>query len=112
MNSVRVIELNRASARKMCVEENGVTIGRIYLYILYNDLHEEPFGFLEDLFVEEAWRNRGVGRDLVERAIVEAKAAGCYKLILTSRHGKKELHEWYVKLGFRDHGAEFRLTFI
>jgi len=33
---------------KFFVEENGKELGRAYLYVLRNDLHERPFGLLED----------------------------------------------------------------
>lgn len=101
----------KARAIKLIAEDDGQQIGRMFLYILTNDLHEEPFGFLEDLFVEEAFRKSGVGRQLVERAIATAKEAGCYKLICTSRFGKDELHAWYERLGFKQHGVEFRMDF-
>lgn len=101
----------KARAIKLVVTENGQIIGRMFLYILTNDLHKEPFGFLEDLFVKEAYRKGGIGHALVERGIAAAKEAGCYKLICTSRFGKNELHAWYEKLGFKKHGAEFRMDF-
>ncbi|OGH68293.1 MAG: hypothetical protein A3I29_04445 [Candidatus Magasanikbacteria bacterium RIFCSPLOWO2_02_FULL_44_11] len=98
-------------AIKFIAHENGTPIGRAFLYVLYNDLHEEPFGFLEDVFVDKESRGRGIGRALVEAAIDEAKKEKCYKLICTSRHTKEELHSWYEKVGFKNHGNEFRLDF-
>ncbi|MBI5728895.1 MAG: GNAT family N-acetyltransferase [Candidatus Magasanikbacteria bacterium] len=101
----------KARAIKLVAEEAGREIGRVYLYILTNDLHAEPFGFLEDLFVEEAYRKSGIGRQLVERAVAEAKQVGCYKLICTSRFGRDHLYAWYEELGFKQHGVEFRMDF-
>ncbi len=99
----------RAYAVKIALEEAGQEVGRAYLYVLYNDLHSEPFGFLEDLFVVEEFRSQGVGRQLIEASVEEAKVQGCYKLICTSREGRDSLHEWYGKLGFKDYGKEFRM---
>lgn len=101
----------KARTIKLIAEEGGKEIGRVFLYILINDLHQEPFGFLEDLFVDEAYRKGGVGRALAERAIAATKEAGCYKLICTSRFGKNDLHAWYQRLGFKQHGVEFRINF-
>ncbi len=98
-------------AIKLQAEEDGQNIGRAFLYVLKNDLHTEPFGLLEDVFVEEEYRRKGIGRELVEAAIAEARNLGCYKLIATSRREKPELHEWYKKFGFKDHGLEFRMDF-
>lgn len=107
------MELNKqqisASGIKFLATDNGEVIGRAYLYILKNDLHQEPFGFMEDVFVEEAHRSRGIGRKLVEAVVAEAKAQGCYKLICTSRDAKPEVHTFYEKFGFRKWGTEFRM---
>jgi GNAT superfamily N-acetyltransferase len=103
--------VKEAFAIKFIAKKDGTPIGRAFLYLLYNDLHKEPFGFLEDIFVDAEHRGKGVGRALVEAAVEEAKKEKCYKLICTSRHARKELHDWYKKLGFADHGLEFRIDF-
>lgn len=96
---------------KFIANDGKVPVGRAFLYILYNDLHEEPFGFLEDVFVDSEYRGQGIGTALVEAVIEEAKKEKCYKLICASRYERKEVHEWYEKMGFQDHGKEFRLDF-
>ena len=53
-----------------------------------NDLHERPFGLLEDVFVEPDHRGGKIGTTLVKRVIAEAKRRRCYKLIATSRHAR------------------------
>ena len=50
---------NKSYAIKIIAEENGEILGRAYLYVMFNGLHEEPFGFLEDVFVEEKNRYPG-----------------------------------------------------
>ena len=96
-------------AVKITAEEDGQTVGRAWLYILYNDLHQEPYGLLEDVFVEESQRGKGVGNELLKNIITEAKARGCYKLIGTSRNSRDSVHTWYQRLGFKDYGKEFRM---
>lgn len=100
-----------ADGVKLLATENGQTLGRAYLYLLKNDLHEAPFGFLEDVFVEEKHRSRGIGSQLIKAVIAEAKTRGCYKLICTARHEKQATHSFYLKFGFTDHGKEFRINF-
>ena len=60
-------------------------VARAYLYVMTNDLHEAPFGLLEDVFVAESERGSGLGTALVTEVIAAARAAGCYKLVATSR---------------------------
>lgn len=98
-----------AHGARIAIADEGREIGHAYLYILKNDQHTEPFGLIEDVFVEEAARGQGAGRELLKALIEEAKKRGCYKLIATSRHGRNDVHAWYQRLGFRDHGTEFRM---
>ncbi|MFA6076723.1 MAG: GNAT family N-acetyltransferase [Candidatus Paceibacterota bacterium] len=100
---------NKSCAIKFTAEENCKILGRAYLYIVFNDLHKEPFGFMEDVFVEEKNRGKGIGTKLVNEVIAEAKKQNCYKIICTSRYEKPEVHSLYKKLGFKDHGKEFRI---
>ena len=103
--------LKEVRAIKITAVDGGKTIGRLYLYVLKNDLHKEPFGFLEDVFVEEEYRKQKIGSVLVEKAIEQAKILGCYKLIGTSRDGNAGAHRFYERLGFKKHGFEFRIDF-
>ncbi len=94
------------------LKDGDKEIGRAYLYLLKNDYHKEPFGLLEYVAVDEAYRGQGLGVGIVKEIIKEAKENGCYKLIATSRHGREGLHKWYEELGFKNHGLEFRINFI
>lgn len=94
---------------KISVEEDGKEVGVVFLYVLYNSVHTEPFGFLEYVIVDKEYQGKGVGTKLVQAVIDEAKERGCYKLIANSRHGKDVIHKWYEKFGFKNHGVEFRM---
>ena len=96
---------------KFTAEDNNKEVGRAYLYLIYNDLHKEPYGLLEDVFVEGEYRSHGIGRELVLTVIKEAKACGCYKLVGFSRYSREQIHRFYKSLGFKDYGVEFRIDF-
>lgn len=89
--------------------KSGRELGRAFLLLGHNDLHKEPFGLLEDVFVEGSARRDGIGNALVKAVIQEATRYGCYKLIATSRFSRDEVHRWYERLGFVQHGLEFRM---
>lgn len=95
---------------KLIASDGEKIVGRAYLYLLNNDLHDVPFGFIEDVFVEEDYRGQGIGTSLVEEAIKQARENKCHKVIMTSRYGKEKVHELYARLGFTDWGKEFRLN--
>lgn len=78
------------------LEENEV-VGRAFLFLIHNDLHQKPYGLLEDVFVEEEHRSKGIG---------------CYKLIATSRFERENVHQLYENLGFKKWGYEFRMDLL
>jgi GNAT superfamily N-acetyltransferase len=101
----------KAGGIKFFIEQDGKEVARAFLYILKNDLHQEPFGFMEDVFVQEEYRSQGFGTILVNKLIALAKEKRCYKLIATSRHSRPKVHLLYEKLGFKNQGIEFRMDF-
>lgn len=98
---------------RFSVNKNGREVGHAYLYLLANDLHDVPFGLLEDVWVDENERFVGLASELISAIIARARLEQCYKLIATSRNdGTRQLvHEWYLRLGFQDYGTEFRMNF-
>ncbi len=86
-------------------------VGRAYLFLIRNNLHKEPYGLLEDVFVEEKYRRQGIGKILVKKVIEKAKELGCYKLVATSRFEREYVHKFYEDLGFKKWGYEFRIDF-
>lgn len=97
------------SGIRISAVENGRELGHCYIYLIRNDLHAEPYALLEDVYVEEDSRGKGVGTLLVKRALELARELGCYKIIATSRFERGEVHRWYEKLGFKLYGYEFRI---
>jgi GNAT superfamily N-acetyltransferase len=101
----------RAFRVKFTIEDEEKEVARASLYVLFNDLHEQPYGLLEDVFVDETYRGKGYGREVIHSVIEEAKAQNCYKLIATSRESRVEVHTMYEKYGFQKYGFEFRINF-
>lgn len=112
LNSMNIKKQEKQSkAIKFEIMADGQVVGRAYLYLIANDLGRGHYGLLEDVFVAEDYRGRGLGNELVKAVIQEARKQNCYKLIGTSRHSRPEVHEWYQRLGFKDYGREFRMDF-
>jgi GNAT superfamily N-acetyltransferase len=104
-------KVQAAHGIRFSISDGGGEIARAYLYMMTNDLHTAPFGLLEDVYVDESQRGSGLGTKLVQEVIAAAREAGCYKLIATSRTSRPKVHELYQRLGFENHGAEFRMNF-
>ena len=98
-----------ASGIKFFIEQEGEEVARAFLYILKNDLRERPFGFMEDVMVDEAYRGKGLATELIKKLIEAAKESNCYKIVGTSRHGRENVHRLYEKIGFKNFGVEFKM---
>jgi len=112
-NKVVVDQISKKKVRsygiKFFIKQNGKEVARAFLYIMENGLKKQPFGLLEDLFVDEGLRGQGIGSKLLDMVISEAKKIGCYKLVATSRYGKDSIHKWYERTGFENFGVEFKM---
>lgn len=84
-------------------------VGHVYLYLIRSDLHEESYGLVEDLAVNEAARGKGIGRMLMESLEKLARKHHCYKIIANSNPKRKAARALYASLGYRSYGTEFRL---
>ena len=84
-------------------------IGRGYLYLIKNSRNQNPYGLIEDVFVEETHRGKGIGTKIIKKLLDEAERNKCYKVLATSRYEREKVHKLYARLGFREHGKEFRL---
>ena len=98
-----------ATGIKLYIEQDDKEIARAFLYILKNDSREQPFGFMEDVFVHENYRGQGLAGELIKKLIKVAKENNCYKIVGTSRHEREKVHRLYEKAGFKDFGVEFKM---
>jgi GNAT superfamily N-acetyltransferase len=57
--------------------------------------------FVQALWVDDAWRRRGIGRALLSRAEAHAMAARCHSVWLDTFQAR----DFYLALGYRDFGA-------
>ena len=96
---------------KFFVKKDGKEVARAFLYVMKNNLKKEPFGLLEDLFVDESLRGQGIGTELLNQVVTQAKKLGCYKLVATSRYEREGVHKMYEKIGFKNFGIEFKMYF-
>lgn len=88
----------------------GEIIARASMFCISNEDHEQHYGLLEDVFVNEDCRGKGLAKELVQEIIKKAKELCLYKIIATSRHERTHVHQLYEKLGFENHGTSFRMN--
>jgi len=83
-------------------------VGVFALLIMDNLGHRgKPSAILEDVVVDERWRNRDIGKTMVGFAMKKSREKGCYKLVLSSNQNRADAHRFYERLGFVRHGFSF-----
>lgn len=83
-------------------------VGSYALLVMHNLAHRgAPSAVAEDVVVSRQHQRLGAGRQLMAHAVAQARAAGCYKLALSSNSKREAAHAFYRSLGFAQHGLSF-----
>ena len=96
------------SYRLFVAMDAAQVVGSYALLVMHNMAHGGmPSAVVEDVVVASAAQGRGIGRQMMAHAKELAKAAGCYKLALSSNRARHAAHAFYESLGFDQHGLSF-----
>jgi ribosomal protein S18 acetylase RimI-like enzyme len=94
------------------VISKGKEIGRAFLYILHNDIKGRDFGYIEDLHIDELYRGKGIGSNLIKLMIKDCKRQGGYKIELVTGYDNEGARKLYEKLGFRRLGTDYKMYLL
>jgi ribosomal protein S18 acetylase RimI-like enzyme len=82
-------------------ESEGRVVGCLQLAILPGISSQGGIrGLLEDVRVASDCRSRGIGEQLVQWAVTEAKARGCILVELLTHQTRTDAQRFYKRLGF------------
>jgi ribosomal protein S18 acetylase RimI-like enzyme len=96
-------EITRRGAVILVAEEDLEIVGYAYGTLEsrnWNDLLDEC-GKLQDVYVAEGARRRGIARRLVEAMTIELKALGAPRIVLMSAEGNRAAQALFQSMGFR-----------
>ena len=97
------------SAALMVADDDGEVVGVLQLFVLQH-LQERGgrCAEIESVHVAADRRSQGIGAVLVEAAVERARAAGCYRVQLTSNLARPDAHRFYERLGFTPSHVGFK----
>jgi ribosomal protein S18 acetylase RimI-like enzyme len=84
------------------IVENGETIGFFVLSLGYSPEHGGTDGFIDDIFILPAHRNRGLGRQALDLAIQKSRDHGIRVLLLEVEAENHRAYHLYTSIGFTD----------
>jgi GNAT superfamily N-acetyltransferase len=94
----------------LVLERFGNVIGSAVVIVVPNLTHiGTPYAIVENVVVDEPERGSGGGEALMRKTVEMARAAGCYKVALTSNKRRGGAHRFYHRLGFQASHEGFRL---
>jgi ribosomal protein S18 acetylase RimI-like enzyme len=107
-------ELEQASNIQMMVAEEGggTVVGCLQLCILPGlSSQGASRGLIEDVRVATHCRSRGIGEQLVQWAVTEARGKGCKLVELLTHSSRVDAQRFYVRLGFQPSHVGMTLRF-
>jgi GNAT superfamily N-acetyltransferase len=88
----------------------GQIVGTYALLIMDNLGHlGARSAIIEDVAVDPAWQDLGIGKMLMKHALQICSDKGCYKAVLSSNLKREKAHTFYESLGFKRHGYSYHI---
>jgi ribosomal protein S18 acetylase RimI-like enzyme len=107
--------LGQAPNIQLVVAEDGdgAVVGCLQLCVLPGlSSQGASRGLLEDVRVASHCRSRGIGEQLVQWAVAEARARGCKLVELLTHHTRVDAQRFYRRLGFEPSHVGMTLRFL
>jgi diamine N-acetyltransferase len=92
-----------SKGRAWVILDGEHTVGYAVLGYGYSLEFHGRYAFLDELFVSEGYRGRGIGRQAVQFLLGECRKAGIHAIRLEVDGSNEKARDLYLKLGFIDH---------
>jgi len=95
-------------------EVDGAPVSTCTLFVCPNFTRSgRPFALIENVVTLSDHRKRGLGRQIVQRAIEMAREQGCYRVTLMTGSKREETLRFYESAGMRrDSKTAFEVRFV
>ena len=97
---------------KVAKNQEGQVIGMVSAQLVISTAQGSPSAWVEDMVVEEAYRGSGVGKALLDEALLWAKANGATRAQLLVDTENKPALGYYAHLGLESTQLQARKIFI
>ena len=99
LSGVRTLLLDQRKGFYLVALEEGAVIGQVMVTFEWSDWHNRNVWWLQSVYVEKAWRKKGVFKDLFEELWVRATKEGVRALRLYAHEANRKALEVYRRLG-------------
>lgn len=88
-------------------EDNDKLIGFATFSIRNVIRYPKQIAELDELFVLQSYREKGIGKKLMQHVEEKAKELDCYRIFIESHYDHKTAHKFYEGLGYTNYGYHF-----
>jgi len=94
--------INDPHMHYLVIEVDGMLVSSCVLAIIKNLTRNlRSYGLIEHVITHPDYRNRGLGTQVVQRAVAIARENNCYKVMLLTGSKKEETLNFYEQAGFK-----------
>ena len=106
---VFLAHLDHEDALVFVAELDGQVAGAVSFWIQPRLNWTTPQAWIPDLYVDPAFRRRGLARALLDACAEEARRRGCHRLVLESGDHRAEAHQLYESYGFEHYARAYAI---
>lgn len=88
-------------------ENQGKLVGFVTFSVRDVIRYPKQIAELDELFVSQEYRQKGVGRLLMQKVEGKAKELNCYRFYVESQYKHETAHKFYEGLGYTNYGYHF-----
>ena len=97
---------------KVAKNQEGQVMGMVSAQLVISTAQGSPSAWVEDMVIEEAYRGRGVGKTLLDEALLWAKAKGATRAQLLVDTENTPTLGYYAHLGWETTQLQARKIFL
>ena len=91
----------KAAAGKIRIELVSIAPGALDIAYCISTVSADGRGEIDSMFVEESFRGRGIGTELVRHALAWLENAGASSKLVTVAHANEQALAFYKRFGFQ-----------
>ncbi len=97
--------LRTGSSDFLLATAGGEAIGCLQIAYRLSTWHASRYAYIEDVYLTQVARGRGVGTKMLDYALQRAESQGCDSIMLDVRRANSAAQRLYARLGFTDSGS-------
>lgn len=88
-------------------DADGEVVALVLIHLERGLEYDAVYGRIMGLVIDERWRGRGLGRELMAYTERWCKDQGAERIVLTSANRRADAHKFYDALGYERTGIRF-----